>query len=191
MRSLSRRKAHTLSRQLTTAKGPVTIRPALPDDAALLRELRLEALASHPEAFASDPASAAVETVEAWAERIARYASQAEGVICVARTQNQFIGMMGLYGGNRPKTRHGGTIYGAYVKADWRGLHVAEALLNECIAWAQTHGLTIVKLAVVTTNAPAIRCYVRCGFMVYGVDPKVIRYNGVFHDELLMARMIQ
>jgi ribosomal protein S18 acetylase RimI-like enzyme len=180
-----------MSSQLTTIKGPVTIRPAVPDDAALLRELRLEALASHPEAFASDPVSVATEGIGVWSERIARYASRNEGVICVASAQDQFIGMMGLFCGNRPKTRHGGTIYGAYVKADWRGLHVAEALLNECIAWAQAHGVVIVKLAVVTSNAPAIRCYSRCGFTVYGVDPKVIGYHGGFYDELLMARMIQ
>jgi len=180
-----------LTKLVATSKGPVTIRPAAPHDAALLRDLRLEALAGHPEAFASDPASAATEGIDVWAERIARYASRAEGVICVATTQDRFIGMMGLICGNRPKTRHGGTIYGAYVTADWRGVHVAEGLVNACMAWAQMHGVAIVKLAVVTSNAPAIRCYSRCGFTVYGVDPKVICYNGAFHDELLMVRVVQ
>jgi RimJ/RimL family protein N-acetyltransferase len=48
----------------------------------------------------------------------------------------------------------------------------------------------VVKLGVITTNTPAIRCYARCGFTVYGIDPKVIYYDGVFYDELLMARPI-
>jgi RimJ/RimL family protein N-acetyltransferase len=34
----------------------------------------------------------------------------------------------------------------------------------------------------------AIRCYNRCGFTVYGVEPQAIRHDGVMYDELLMAR---
>jgi len=48
--------------------------------------------------------------------------------------------------------------------------------------------LAIVKLGVVTTNTPAIRCYARCGFTVYGVEPQVIHYEDVLYDELLMAK---
>ena len=180
----------TMSTQLTTSKGVVTIRPAVPEDAALLRELRLEALASHPEAFAADHASTAAGSVELWVERITKYALDNAGVICVASTENQLIGMMGLARGHWPKTRHSGTIWGVYVKADWRGFHVAEALVKECIAWARARGLVMVKLAVITTNTSAIRCYARCGFTIYGIDPKVICYNDVFYDELLMAKPI-
>ena len=69
-------------------------------------------------------------------------------------------------------------------------MHLAEALLEECIGWAKAPGLVIVKLAVIATNAPAIRCYSRCCFTAYGIDPKVICYNDVFYDELLMAKPI-
>jgi len=34
----------------------------------------------------------------------------------------------------------------------------------------------------------AIRLYTKCGFQVYGVDPQVIKANGIFYDELLMVR---
>jgi RimJ/RimL family protein N-acetyltransferase len=40
---------------------------------------------------------------------------------------------------------------------------------------------------VITPNTPAIRCYARCGFEVYGVEPQAIFYDNVFYDELLMA----
>jgi RimJ/RimL family protein N-acetyltransferase len=179
-----------MSNLLTTSKGAITIRSAVPDDVALLRELRLEALASHPEAFAADYASTAAESVESWVEWAAKNTLDNTGVICVASTENQLIGMIGLVCGHWPKTRHSGTIWGVYVKADWRGFHVAEALLKECIAWAQAQGLVMVKLAVITTNTSAIRCYARCGFTIYGIDPKVIYYNDVFYDELLMAKSI-
>lgn len=168
----------------------ITVRPAVPKDAGKLRELRLAALAAHPEAFAMDAESAATETVAQWAERITRNISTSTGTICVATVGDQLIGMMGLYRDLRPKTRHSGTIWGAYVDVAWRGRHVAEGLMGECLAWAREQGLVVVKLGVITPNTPAIRCYARCGFTIYGIEPKVIHYNGVFYDELLLARQI-
>jgi ribosomal protein S18 acetylase RimI-like enzyme len=179
-----------MSHLLATSKGVITIRPAVPDDAAPLRELRLEALADYPAAFAADYAMTAAESAATWTERIARYATDNSGAICIAASEDRLIGMMGVGCGHWPKTRHGGVIWGVYVTPAWRGRRVAEALMNECVAWAQAQGLAVVKLGVITTNTPAIRCYARCGFTVYGIEPTVIHHNGVFYDELLMARQV-
>ena len=175
---------------LMTPRGVVAIRPAVLGDAAALRKVRLEALTGHPQAFAADYAATAAGSVEVWVERVAEYAAEDSGVICAASTGDRLIGMIGLVRGHWPKTRHCGTMWGAYVTPDWRGLYVGEALVNGCVAWAQAQRLTMVKLGVVTTNTPAIRCYARCGFVVYGVDPRVIYYDGAYYDELLMARPI-
>ena len=173
---------------LTTSKGSITIRPVVPADAASLRELRLEAVANYPAAFAADYAITAAQSIEFWAERIIDNTVDDKGVICVATAEGQLIGMTGFLRGHWPKIRHGGVIWGVYVKPEWRGLHVAEALLGECIAWARAHGVEIVKLAAITTNTAAIRCYARCGFTVYGIEPKAICYDGVDYDELLMVK---
>ena len=179
-----------MNHSLTTAKGPVTIRPAFPADAASLRELRLEALANYPAAFAADYAITAAQSTEFWVERIIDNTVDDKGVICLATAEGQLVGMCGLLRGHWPKIRHSGTIWGVYVKPAWRGLHVAEALLDECIAWARAHGVEIVKLAAITTNTAAIRCYARCGFTVYGIEPKAVCYDGVYYDELLMAKSV-
>lgn len=179
-----------MSEVLTTPKGAITIRPATVDDAVPLRALRLEALASQPEAFAADHDRTEAESAEAWVERIRQNEANNEGVICVAAAQEGLVGMTGLYRGHWPKTRHSAMIWGVYVTAAWRGLGIAEALLEACLDWARAQGITVVKLGVVTTNTPAIRCYARCGFTVYGIEPQVIRYDGVCYDELLMTRAI-
>jgi RimJ/RimL family protein N-acetyltransferase len=179
-----------MSRELITSDGLITVRPALPADAERLRGLRIEALADTPEAFAADYAAAVIEPVDAWVERIAKNNAQDTGVICVAEIADRLIGMMALSRGHWPKTRHGGMIWGVYVTPVWRGHRVAEALVDECVVWAQAYGVVVLKLGAVTTNTPAIRCYVRCGFTVYGVEPKVIHHDGVFYDELLMVRHI-
>jgi ribosomal protein S18 acetylase RimI-like enzyme len=179
-----------MSTHLTTSKGAIAIRPAIAADAVALRDLRLEALANHPIAFSADSERTKAEPAERWVERMRDNAATNAGVICVASANDRLIGMTGLACEKWPKTRHGGILWGVYVQEQWRGLGVAEGLLNECIAWGQAHGLVIVKLGVATTNVPAICCYARCGFAVYGIDPKTIYYENVFYDELLMARTI-
>ncbi len=179
-----------MSAALITSKGEVTIRLAVPQDTASLLELRLEALSMHPEAFAADVAMTVAEGADKWSERIADYAKTQSGAISIASAGNQLVGMAGIGRGHWPKTRHSGLIWGVYVNNDWRGLRLGDALLDQCIAWGQANGVVVVKLGVITTNTPAIRCYGRCGFTVYGIEPRVINYNGVYHDEVLMAKLL-
>jgi ribosomal protein S18 acetylase RimI-like enzyme len=173
-----------------TARGEVTIRPAKPEDAARVRCLRLEALADLPQAFSADIKLTAVETEANWAERIAGYAVNDQSILALAQVGEQLVGMVGLGRGNRPKTRHSGTIWGVYVQPSWRGLRIGDALIAECLSWAREHSVVVAKLGVITPNIAAIRCYARCGFTVYGVEPKAIYYDGVYYDELLMAKAI-
>jgi RimJ/RimL family protein N-acetyltransferase len=179
-----------MAQRLSTPKGDITIRIASPKDAALLLDLRLEALSMHPEAFAADFAMTAAEGAKVWAERITEYARNESTVICVAEYIGQLIGMAGIGRGQWPKTRHSSVLWGVYVKPDWRGWHIAEAIIDECSNWAHEHGVMVVKLGVITTNASAIRCYSRCGFKVYGTDPMSNYYDGVYYDELLMVKLL-
>ena len=175
---------------MNTPSGPVTVRVAQVEDAACLRTLRLEALLDAPVAFAADYERTAAEPPERWVQRTNEHAQGKQSVIYVAEAEGALIGMTGLGRGHWQKTEHGGVIWGVYVQPAWRGMHIAEALIEACIAWGRELGMTVVKLGVVTSNAAAIRCYLRCGFTVYGIDPQAICYNGIMYDELLMARQV-
>ena len=100
------------------------------------------------------------------------------------------VGMTGIYRDASPKTQHNGNIWGVYVRSGWRGLRIADQLIEACIAWARQRQIRLVRLAVITSNASAMQCYLRCGFSGYGVDPEVIYSGGVYHDELLMVRKL-
>jgi ribosomal protein S18 acetylase RimI-like enzyme len=180
-----------MTRTLTTSQGTISVGPAITDEAALVRELRLEELSNHPEAFTYDLTVARGEGVEFWAERIRNYEREQSGAIMVARSGEQLVGIAGIVRADRPKTRHNASIWGVYVRPEWRGYHVAEALIVECLAWAQAQKLVLVKLEVISANTAAIRCYTRCGFTVYGVDPQVIFSDGVYYDELMMVKRVQ
>lgn len=98
--------------------------------------------------------------------------------------------MCGIARFHSPKVRHSADIVGMYVRPAWRGLRIADVFVNTCLDWARTHDVATVKLAVVSTNAGAIRCYARCGFRVYGIEPQALCLDGVCYDELLMARTV-
>lgn len=103
-----------MNKTLATPKGTITIHAALPEYAAALRRLRLEALACHPWAFAADADSRAAESVEKWVDRLEKYVAEHQGVICIASANDQMLGMAGLVRGHWRKTRHSGVIWGVF-----------------------------------------------------------------------------
>jgi RimJ/RimL family protein N-acetyltransferase len=176
---------------IQTSKGDILIRPTRADDAATYRALRLEGLQAHPEAFGADYATTAARPIERWQASMQSGAGGENGITYVADAAGELIGMTALVRNDLAKTRHAGSIFGVYTRPDWRGTGVADALLAACVVYAGELGLRMVRLGVVTTNASAIRLYQRCGFTVYGVEPEAIQHDGIYYDELLMARRIR
>jgi ribosomal protein S18 acetylase RimI-like enzyme len=174
----------------STSKGVITIRIAITEDAASLCKLRLEALSMYPEAFAADTDKTASDGDEAWAKLVTNYGNFKSGAMVIACAEEELVGMVGIVRGHWPKTRHYGTLWGVYVKPDWRGFRIGEAIVNGCIEWAIGNNLTVVNLGVNTENTHAIHCYTRCGFSTYGTEPRVIFYNGVYYDEYLMVKLL-
>jgi len=173
---------------ITTPHGTISIRPAQETDTQAFRDLRLEALQNHPEAFNSDHTTSYKKHETFWTERL--YSLGQEGMIFFATRKDKLIGMCGIRRGNSLKTAHSSTIWGVYVQQEWRGLRIAEGFITKCTEWAQEQGIKIIKLSVVTTNVSAIRCYARCDFKVYGIEPQAICSEGIIYDDLLMARII-
>jgi len=173
---------------ILTPNGEIDIRPGKEYDLLVFRELRLEALRTNPEAFGADYDSNFSLPLEAWSERLPPKAASDLSQIFFAVHEGSLIGMSGIYRTNSPKTRHSATIFGVYVQPGWRGFHIAEGLVAACLDWAQDMRLYNVKLGVVTTNSAAIRCYSRCGFRVYGIEPNFIYHAGEYYDLLLMIK---
>lgn len=173
-----------------TPRGAVALRPTAEPDADAYRALRLEALERAPSAFGADYAQSAALPPEHWRERMRRGAGDAEGVTYVACAGAALVGMARLSCEESPKTRHHANLYGVYVTPAWRGLGLAEALIEACAAWGAAAGLRRLRLTVNATNAAAIRVYLRCGFSVCGVEPESLFWDGVYYDELVMVRRL-
>ena len=170
---------------IETDRGRIIIREAEVSDAAQLRELRLDALRDSPTAFPAEFSVNANQPLSFWEGRLS---SNEIGTIFFAEQESQLIGMIGIRRGESLKTKHSANIWGVYVRPAWRGLHISDSLIAACTAWARSKDVNILKLGVVIASAAAVRCYQRCGFTIYGTEPRGMFYNGQYFDGYLMYR---
>ena len=190
-----------IARSITTARGTIQIREAKPTDATSFRELRLKALQDSPVAFTADYQSNVSHPPKYWEEMLTTPPD--EPTMFLAKHQrsmtvphdlsgspadeNDLLGMTGIARGGSPKTRHAATVWGVYVAPEWRGLHIAEELIQCCFDWARVRRIVIAKLGVAATNTAAIRCYERCGFKITGTEPRAVFYDSKYYDFYSMS----
>jgi GNAT superfamily N-acetyltransferase len=172
---------------LKTPRGELAIRLVRASDVDAIRDLRLEALQRHPEAFGRDYESAAAEPREYWLN-VVRPASAYNALFIADAGEHGLAGMTGVFRENSRRTEHAATVWGVYIRSQWRGLRLSDALLLACETWGRENGVRIMKLIATSTNSHAIAAYVRCGYRVYGVDPQGIYANGVYYADLLMCK---
>jgi RimJ/RimL family protein N-acetyltransferase len=169
------------------APDPIILRTTSASDGPLVRELRLEAITWNPTAF-----GAGVQETEEidWTERAARGDGSGHEAIFIAERNRQALGMCGIVGGTGPKDKHAALIWGVYVRPAWRGMRIADRLVNAAVEWARQKELAIVRLTVVSDNAKAIASYQRCGFQITGTERAALAWEGRYYDELLMCRWL-
>ena len=169
----------------STPRGQVTIRAGTPADAPRFRELRLLALQDAPTAFSADYEVNLNRPLSFWENRLS---ADEHNTIFLAEQAGRLIGMTGIYRRESLKTRHSADILSVFVHPEWRGLHIAEALIEACAGWAKAREVRMLKLGVNASNTAAVRCYERCGFKIYGTEPEDVFYEGKYYDLHLMYR---
>lgn len=154
-----------------------------PSEAALFREIRLEALGAHPEAFGETLESARNRSLSEFAERLERNA------VFGGFRGDELLGIVGFHGKEWEKERHKGLLWGLYVREAARGDGLGEALVGRLLDHARGR-VELVQLAVIASNRPAIALYERCGFRRYGLETRALKVGDRYHDEVLMARLL-
>jgi len=160
----------------------IEIRRLLAADAALYRDIRLEALRLSPEAFGSAFETESVHPVGWFAERLERGAA-----ISGAFRGGELAGIAGLVVAEGPKRQHKGMLVGMYVRQAARGAGVGRRLVDAVLDFAAL-SVELVQLIVVEGNEPALRLYQGAGFVAYGVEKHALKVDGRYHDEILMAK---
>ena len=161
----------------------ILIRALAESDAKAFRAIRLDALATSPEAFGSSHEEEAALPLETFQARIE---GPEPSVIFGAFADDALVGMAGFLASEKRKQRHKGTLWGVFVRPTWRGHGIAERLVRRVVEHAGQH-VTILYANVVTMNHHARMMYQRLGFTPYGVEWRALCVDGVFYDEELLV----
>jgi RimJ/RimL family protein N-acetyltransferase len=150
-------------------------------DVTSYRELRLEGLQLHPEAFISSWEDEAGKPVTWWAERL-----ETSVVFGGWIDNSPLLGVAGFRVPEAAKLRHKGVLWGMYVRPAARGTGLAASLVQRVIEHAQGV-VEEIGLAVVASNTAAHRLYCAAGFEQYAVERRALKIGDAYHDEVLMA----
>jgi RimJ/RimL family protein N-acetyltransferase len=161
------------------------IRKLTPDDAAVYREMRLEGLRNHPEAFGESHHEFHARTVEDIAGMIPSDPLSRKGFILGAFDgSNRLAGIVSLSRESFAKRAHKAILWGMYVRPEYRRQHLGTRLVTELIALARAFGdVEQVVLTAATRNERAVRLYEAIGFKSHGCEPRALCINGDYYDQ--------
>ena len=159
----------------------IDIRRVMPADAALYRNVRLEGLEHHPEAFGASFETERAQPDSFFAERLA--GSEVFG----AFKASELLGIVGLRVLPGLKEAHKGQLWGMYVRPQARQTGVGRRLVDMLLEAARPR-VELVQLSVWQANAAARRLYESFGFIEYGLELNALKHNGTYYSLLLMAK---
>ena len=156
-------------------------------DAALYRELRIEALTLAPDAFGATLEDALKKPLEKTREQLMSDSAVTFGAFVGGR----LMGNVTLARNTATKLKHRGSVVAVYVTPSARGRRIAGRLFETLVEYAKSwDGLEQLYLAVVTDNDKAIELYKRAGFEKYGTEHRSMKVDGRYIDEDLMVKFL-
>lgn len=163
----------------------ITVRRIRPDEAAFLRDFRLRALKTDPDAYSSSYAAEVEYSDGDWETRAARSAEGDSDFVALAIRDDRAVGMAGGYQPeSAPGTRF---LYGMWVAPDIRASGIGHALTVQVLDWARESGAESLRLWVVTTNLPALALYRKAGFIETGTSQPLPSNPSLLEVEMSLA----
>ena len=161
----------------------VQIRRLQTADAALYRDIRLDALQRNPEAFGSTFESENAQPLSRFETSLGRSA------IFGAFVDGRLAGMAGFAVQEGSKQAHKAHLWGMYVRAAARNSGLGKRLVASVLDHARGRA-EMVQLTVVSENEAARRLYEAMGFVAYGYEKRALKHGGRYYDEVLMVKFL-
>jgi RimJ/RimL family protein N-acetyltransferase len=167
---------------VTNIGGPQIRRLELAD-AALYREIRLEALQKNPEAFGSTFEKENAQPLS-WFEAAIGRADIFGGFL-----DGRLMGIAGFAAHEGAKHAHKAKLWGMYVRDTVRKSGLGKKLVAAVLDRARER-VEMVQLTVVNENEAARRLYETMGFVEYGYEKQALKHDGRYYDEVLMVKFL-
>jgi RimJ/RimL family protein N-acetyltransferase len=152
-------------------------------DAALYRDIRLEALQKNPEAFGSTYERESAQPLS-WFEATLGHAD-----IFGAFLDGTLAGIAAYSARENLKQAHKGLLWTMYVRAAARNAGLGKLLVAAVLDHARGR-VELVQLTVVSENESAHRLYRAMGFVEYGHEKNALKHAGRYYDEILMVNFL-
>jgi ribosomal protein S18 acetylase RimI-like enzyme len=152
------------------------------DDVQAFREIRLESLQKHPEAFLGSYDVESEKPLEYFIESLSR------DVVIGCFKDEKLLGIAGYYVITPDgKRSHSAKIWGFYIRPEYRGRGFAKKLFNVVLGEAEKVAEKAL-LKVNHRNKSAIRLYKALGFVEYGLERKSLKIGDKYYDDRLMVK---
>jgi GNAT superfamily N-acetyltransferase len=151
--------------------------------------LRSQALESHPLAFG---AAREEDRLISGKDGEPIFGAAGQSVIFGAYEGQALIGMAGLARATGAKRRHKAIAWGMYVVPSARRRGVGRMLLEAVVAEARTWpDVRQLHLSVTEVAGEARRLYLSAGFVEWGREPRSLKWEGRYADELHLALLLE
>jgi ribosomal protein S18 acetylase RimI-like enzyme len=157
------------------------IRQLSETDVSDWRTIRLEAVKLHPESFGSSFEEENSKSDNEFAEGLRR------NIVFASYDGVKIAGCVGFFVFSELKTQHRGTMFGMYVRQEFRRSGLSNRLVTAVLDHAPSR-VVQVHCRVVTSNVPALKLYESNGFEIYGTEPRSLKVGPTFYDEHLMVK---
>lgn len=165
----------------------IEVRAIRPDEGELLRDVRLGALASAPNAFLETYDEVAADDLDVWAARAAASTGEGDQLILIALQGGEPVGMAGIAREIGQRRRHRATLWGVWLDPRHRGRGVGRRLVQAALDWARERDVRAVYLEVVENEDPSWSLYGRLGFVRREVDPFGAHVDG---QDIALERLV-
>ncbi|MCP3381177.1 MULTISPECIES: GNAT family N-acetyltransferase [unclassified Bradyrhizobium] len=106
----------------------------------------------------------------------------------VAVAGGAVVGWCNVPPAGRAVSAHVGDLFMGLVP-EFRGKGFGELLLRQAVQAADVFGFRRIELGVFATNTAAAALYRKAGFVEEGTKRMAILLDGIYHDEIIMARL--
>jgi L-amino acid N-acyltransferase YncA len=162
-------------------EGSLSLRPAVPADAAAICVIYNQGIAGREATFETDPRTP--DDILSWFEGVLPLvvASDASGAM---------IGWARVSAYSDRCVYEGVGEHGVYVDETARGRGVGRLLLEEIAAVAERRGLYKLTSRVFTTNTASLAAHRAAGFSEVGIQRRHGRLDGEWKDCMLVERLL-
>ena len=128
-------------------------------------------------------------TLEQQIDQIRAIRASDNQLMLVVAHEGQLVGYLGAIGGDFHRNHHSVYIFVGLLER-FTGQGLGRRLFEETEQWARRQGLHRLELTVMRHNTRALALYQKMGFEIEGTRRHSLQVEGLYVDEICMAKLL-